>query len=142
MLIGSVSSDFRDQVFGWNILLPLPDHDRDQFQTVFSSNISRPDTMTGSMRRESAHWRDISRMDDERCANLIRDDKIDILVDLALHTADNRLLVFARKPAPVQVTFMGYPGTTGRDGSAADRSVARSAGRWRPRLCREILSPA
>jgi predicted O-linked N-acetylglucosamine transferase (SPINDLY family) len=60
-----------------------------------------------------AQWRDVVGMDDDTLAQRIRDDGIDILVDLSGHTAHNRLPVVARKPAPVQVTWMGYPGTTG-----------------------------
>ena len=69
--------------------------------------------MTGRLRGLSDQWRDIAGKTDDRVAALIREDRIDILVDLAGHTAGNRLLVFARKPAPVQVTWLGYPNTTG-----------------------------
>ncbi len=68
---------------------------------------------TQRLRSYADCWRSIVGLGDEEVADLVRRDSIDILVDLALHTADNRLLVFARKPAPVQVTFAGYPGSTG-----------------------------
>ena len=61
----------------------------------------------------SDHWRSIVGITDSDVANLIRNDKIDILVDLSGHTAKNRLLVFAQKPAPIQVTWLGYVNTTG-----------------------------
>ena len=69
--------------------------------------------MTAEFRSLAEGWRDIRAMTDERVAEQVRKDGIDILVDLSLHTAGNRLQVFARKPAPVQVTFAGYPGSTG-----------------------------
>jgi predicted O-linked N-acetylglucosamine transferase (SPINDLY family) len=65
------------------------------------------------LREKADVWRDIAAVNDDAAAELIRADKIDILVDLALHSTGNRLLILARKPAPVQVTYLGYAGTTG-----------------------------
>jgi protein O-GlcNAc transferase len=111
--IGYVSADFRDHPVGRNILPLLRDRDRGQFEVFCFFNSARRDGLTEMMRSYADDWRDIASMNDVRCAQLIRDDRIDILVDLSLHTAGNRLLVFAQKPAPVQVTFAGYPGGTG-----------------------------
>ncbi len=77
------------------------------------SNVARPDAVTQRFQALADHWRDIRGVPDSRAAELIREDRIDILVDLAGHTAGSRLLVFARKPAPVQATWCGYPATTG-----------------------------
>ena len=63
----------------------------------------------------ASHWRQINNADDSKAVAMIRQDGIDVLVDLSLHLGHNRLTVFARKPAPVQATFAGYPGTTGLD---------------------------
>src|SRR4029077_5326771 len=87
--------------------------DRDQFEISLYANLTRTDAMTEQFQRCASHWYSIAGWSDDRVAERVRQDGIDILVDLALHTAGNRLLVFARKPAPVQVTFAGYPGTTG-----------------------------
>src|SRR5207302_503647 len=77
------------------------------------SNATGSDAVTARLKNHAHHWREIAALTDEQAAALIRDDRIDVLVDLAGHTADNRLLIFARKPAPVQVTYLGYPDTTG-----------------------------
>src|SRR5213076_2545761 len=77
------------------------------------ADLARADPMTQQFRRCADVWCNITSWPDEQVATRIEEDGIDVLVDLALHTASNRLLVFARKPAPVQVTFAGYPGTTG-----------------------------
>jgi predicted O-linked N-acetylglucosamine transferase (SPINDLY family) len=77
------------------------------------ASIERPDAVTSRIRQHVDHWREIFPLDDAQAAALVRDDQIDILVDLAGHTADHRLLVFARRPAPVQVTYLGYCDTTG-----------------------------
>ncbi len=75
----------------------------------------RHDDLTDRFRVHADVWRDTAALSDEQLASQVREDGIDILVNLTLHMARNRLLVFARKPAPVQVTFAGYPGTTGLD---------------------------
>ena len=67
------------------------------------------DAVTEELKALADHWHDTVGLSDAQVADRIRADRIDILVDLALHTADNRLLVFARKPAPVQVTMLGLP---------------------------------
>ena len=111
--IGYVSPDFRGHVVGRNLMPLFRNHDRRQFEITCYAQVPRPDALTGEFQQHADRWRDIVGMTDEQAARQIGADQIDILVDLALHTANNRLLVFARKPAPVQVTFAGYPGSTG-----------------------------
>jgi len=111
--IGYVSADFRDHVVGRNVLPLFQRHDRAKFQLFCYSNDSPPDRFNRQFRALADGWRDIATWPDDKLAAQIRADKIDILVDLSLHLGGSRLAVFARKPAPVQVTFGGYPGTTG-----------------------------
>ena len=113
--IGYVSPDFREHPVGWNLLPLFRQHDHGQMEIFCYANVVRPDARTDELRRCADVWRSIVGLADSQAADLIRQDKIDILVDLALHTAGNRLAVFARKPAPVQATFAGYPGSTGLD---------------------------
>jgi protein O-GlcNAc transferase len=111
--VGYVSADLREHAVGLN-LLPLFRHQRhDQFETFTYGDIARPDQVTAQFQSQSDHWRDTRQVTDPELAAQVVADRIDILVDLALHSAHNRLLVFARKPAPVQVSFAGYPGGTG-----------------------------
>jgi predicted O-linked N-acetylglucosamine transferase (SPINDLY family) len=113
--VGYVSADFRVHSVA-NFLLPLVEaHDPSAVQYACYSNYER--SHTDPIKRRIAagafQWREILNVPDERVADWIREDQIDILVDLSGHTAGERLLVFARKPAPVLVTALGYPGTTG-----------------------------
>jgi protein O-GlcNAc transferase len=111
--LGYVSPDFRDHVVGRNILPLLRNHDHGDFEITCYSGVLVPDHLTREFESNSDRWRVTIGLSDEAMAAQIRADQIDILMDLALHMEGNRLLVFARKPAPVQVTFAGYPGTTG-----------------------------
>jgi predicted O-linked N-acetylglucosamine transferase (SPINDLY family) len=77
------------------------------------SNSAIEDAVTKRLQSQFAHWRSVARLPDESLAEQIRSDAIDILVDLSGHTAKNRLMTFARKPAPIQASWLGYPGTTG-----------------------------
>jgi protein O-GlcNAc transferase len=111
--IGYVSPDFWDHAVNYFFEFLTKLHDRRQFEIYAYSNVMREDYVTVRLKQSFDHWRDIKRLDNEKAADLIEADEIDILVDLAGHTAYNRLPVFARKPAPVQVTWLGYPATTG-----------------------------
>jgi predicted O-linked N-acetylglucosamine transferase (SPINDLY family) len=111
--IGYVSPDFRAHVAGYSVLPLISHHDRDRFAIFCYSSVRHPDAVTETIRASATHWRHVYGMSDERAAELIRSDAIDILVDLALHSAGNRLLVFARKPAPIQVIYLAYCGTSG-----------------------------
>ena len=111
--IGYVSPDFRDHVVGRNLLPLLRLHDTAAFETYCYSGTVHADAITAEFRNLSNHWRDVAALGDAPLAETIRADGVDILVDLTLHLAGNRLPVFARKPAPVQVSFAGYPGSTG-----------------------------
>ena len=111
--IGYISPDFRKHSVSYFVEPVLASHSKEHFLIYCYSDVSQPDDVTERLRRHAVQWRNIAGMPDQEVADLIRSDGIDILVDLAGHTAHNRLLVFARKPAPVQVTWIGYPATTG-----------------------------
>ncbi len=111
--IGYLSPDFRRHCAAVFLAPLFAHHDHARFEIFAYSSVEDPDAVTTRMQGQADAWRDISGLTDQVAAQQIRQDKIDVLVDLALHTASNRLLIFARKPAPIQVTWLGYPGTTG-----------------------------
>ncbi len=111
--IGYVSPDFRNHVVGHNLLPLLREHDRGRFTVCCYSATGGADAVTAQIRALAAEWREIADLTDEQAAERIQSDGIDILVDLAMHTAGNRLPLFTRKPAPVQATYLAYCGTTG-----------------------------
>lgn len=111
--IGYVSPDFRDHCLGRLMLPIVREHDRDAFETVFYSDLIKGDRMTEAFRASADGWRDTTGVSHEALAEQIRSDRIDILVDLTLHMSGSRLAMFASKPAPVQVTYGGYPSSTG-----------------------------
>jgi protein O-GlcNAc transferase len=111
--IGYVSPDLCRHVVGQNLFPLLSEHDHQQFEIHCYSSAPRPDTFTDLLRKHADNWRDVAKCDDAALAKIIHEDRIDILVDLTLHMAGNRLLVFARKPAPVQITWLGYCASTG-----------------------------
>ncbi len=113
--IGYVSPDLRDHSVAYFFEALLAAHDPAVVVTHCYADVPRPDRITARLRSLSSEWHSIFGMSDERVAEQVRGDGIDILVDLAGHTANNRLLVFARKPAPVQVSYIGYCNTTGLD---------------------------
>jgi len=113
--VGYVSQDFRQHPVGLNLIPLFEHHAHDQFEIFCYSQVRTPDGPTAKLRACSDHWLDIVQLGDSELADLVCRDRIDILVDLALHTAKNRLLTFACKPAPVQVSFAGYPAGTGLD---------------------------
>ena len=113
--IGYISPDFRDHVVGRNLVPLFEGHDRRNFEILCYSDVVRPDGMTDEFRQRAQAWRSTVDADDAAVAEMIRRDGVDILVDLTQHMAGNRLPVFARKPAPVQVSFAGYPESAGLD---------------------------
>ena len=104
--IGYISPDLRRHVVGWNFIPLIREHDHDGFEIFCYADVHRPDEMTQRFRSLSDQWRDIAGLGNERVAEFVRADRIDILVDLTLHMNRNRLLAFARRPAPVQVSYL------------------------------------
>jgi len=113
--IGLISGDFGQHSVGFFLLNAIEGLDPDKLDLFAYETSPRLDALNARLRRSVPYWRDASTesMSDEALANQIRTDGIDILIDLAGHTARNRLPVFAWKPAPVQMTWLGYLGTTG-----------------------------
>ncbi len=111
--IGYLSADFRQHALSYFIEPALAQHDRAAFE-VFCYHSGRiVDDVTRRLARHADHWQEVFEMDDAALAREIRGDGIDILVDLSGHLRGNRLMVFARKPAPLQMTYLAYPNTTG-----------------------------
>ena len=110
--IGYVSPDLRDHVVGQNLMPLLSNHDREKFEIYCYAQVPTLDWISERIQKHSDVWRSTVGMSDEAVAEQIRADEIDILVDLALHTGHNRLMVFARKPAGVG-DYLAYAGSSG-----------------------------
>lgn len=124
--IGYVSGDFCNHPVGYFLESIIEHHNRDSFEIFCYSNNVRDDDTTLHLRNKADNWRTITPMDDDSARGQILQDRIDILVDLSGHTAKNRLIVFARRAAPIQITWLGYFATTGlsaMDYILADRYV-------------------
>jgi protein O-GlcNAc transferase len=111
--VGYVSPDLHAHPVSQFLLPLVRHHDREHFEVVAYSTGRRSDDATARIREHCDAWRDVSGVGDRVLAQSIRDDRIDVLVDLAMHTGGGRLRVFARKPAPVQICWLGHVGTTG-----------------------------
>lgn len=113
--VGYLSPDFRRHSVAFFFEPVLAAHDRAAFEIFCYADVTRPDAVTTRLRAQAEHWRDVSALTDAEAASAIRADALDILVDLAGHTAGNRLPVFASRPAPAAAAWLGYPDTTGLD---------------------------
>ncbi len=111
--IGYVSPDFRRHCQSFFTIPLLSHHDHAQFEIYCYADVSRPDEITARIQKYTDVWRSTVGKSDEQIAEQIKADGIDILVDLTMHMAHGRPGVFARKPAPIQVAWLAYPGTTG-----------------------------
>jgi predicted O-linked N-acetylglucosamine transferase (SPINDLY family) len=111
--VGYVSPDFRLHAVAYFMEPVLANHNRSRVESYCYADVAVPDTMTQHLQSRAHQWRQTVNMPHEALFNGIRQDRIDILVDLCGHMGNNRLQVFARKPAPVQVSYLGYPATTG-----------------------------
>lgn len=113
LVLGYVSADFRQHSAASTFKPVLSSHDRESFAVVCYSGVVIEDDLTRDFRRFADKWRAVQGMTDEALATQIRADEVDILIDLSGHSAGNRLPVFARKPAPIQVTAWGHATGTG-----------------------------
>ncbi|MFM9968689.1 MAG: tetratricopeptide repeat protein [Burkholderiales bacterium] len=111
--LGYVSGDFRDHAVGRFIEPVLANHDRDRFEIFCYDNSPFEDGITANLRSHADVWRNIVSLSDDAAAAMVRSDGIDILVDLSGHTNHNRLALFARRPAPLQLNYLGFNSTTG-----------------------------
>jgi predicted O-linked N-acetylglucosamine transferase (SPINDLY family) len=111
--VGYVSGDFRGHSVGFFAEPVLGAHDHDKISLYCYANLGHVDDVTQKFMRYADHWRWIQNLSDEAVLELIRLDEIDILIDLSNHTAYHRLYMFARRAAPIQMTWIGMPTTTG-----------------------------
>ncbi|MBF0443982.1 MAG: tetratricopeptide repeat protein [Magnetococcales bacterium] len=113
--VGFVSGDFHKHSVSYFLESFFESYNKKKFVFHCYSNSHLEDAVTKRLQENVKKWRNIFGQNDDAVVEMIQSDKIDILVDLSGHTKNNRLLLFARKPAPIQVTYLGYPNTTGLD---------------------------
>ena len=117
LVVGYLSPDLFTHSVAYFIEAPLRHHDPERTRVVVYSCVSRPDETTHRLRRtveaRGHAWHDVGHLPEDLLAELVRQDEVDILVELSGHTAENRLGIVARRPAPIQATWIGYPGSTG-----------------------------
>jgi len=111
--IGYVSPDFKEHAMSRFTIPLLRNHDHQRFEIFCYSSTDQPSEETAILRGYADEWRDVATLDDAALAELIRSDQIDILIDLTMHLLGCRLLTFARRPAPIQICWLAYAGTTG-----------------------------
>jgi protein O-GlcNAc transferase len=111
--IGYVSPDFREHSVAYFLEPILANHVPRQVEVFCYSDVKEPDDFTARLKSLAHTWRDVVHLSHEQLAEQVRSDGIDILIDLAGQTTGSRLPAFALKPAPVQITYLGYPNTTG-----------------------------
>ena len=111
--IGYISPDFCTHSVAYFFEPLLDGHDPEAVEVFGYGNVRMPGAVTERLKQKFDHYRNIRGLDDKTVVDMIQRDKIDILVELAGHTTDNSLLVMAHKPAPIQVTYLGYVNTTG-----------------------------
>ena len=111
--VGFISPDFRTHSVSYFFEPLLNGHEKDQLEIFCYSDVQKTDNVTKRLQQKADHWIPIYEKNDSDAAKLVRKDRIDILVDLTGHTAQNRLGVFLQKAAPIQVSWLGYPNTTG-----------------------------
>jgi len=129
--VGYVSPEFRDHVIGRHLCPLLLHHDHSKFEVLCYSGVVQADELTAEFQRHVEGWRSTVGVSDEALVEMIRQDGVDILVDLTQHLAGNRLPVFACQPAPVEVSFAGYPASTGVESIAyrlSDRWLESESG--------------
>ncbi|CAN0068996.1 unnamed protein product, partial [Phaeothamnion confervicola] len=113
--IGYVSPDFRLHPVGRFLLPLLAHHDHENFEIIAYSSVAKPDAFTKRLRAEVDVWHDITALNDLEAVEKIRQDGVDILIDLTMHMSHNRMPLFCAKPAPVQASYLAILGTTGLD---------------------------
>ncbi len=111
--IGYLSPDFRTHSIAYFLEPIFAHHNKEQFEIFCYSAVMRRDETTKRLESMADHWKSVIGLSIDQIISQIRNDEIDILIDLVGHTGKNYLSVFAQKPAPVQVSFLGYPNTTG-----------------------------
>ena len=111
--LGYLSADFREHAAAYFLEPILLNHDHQSFEIFCYADVPYPDGVTHRLQGHADKWRSLVGLSDAQAAEIVRRDGIDLLVDLSGHTGGNRLLMFARKPAPIQASYLGYLGTTG-----------------------------